>query len=143
MKTENTRRGNGYHLDRCDTCNTVCFPADLSHLYRPSGFNPNKRSLLIEKRLLFWQRDIIIFILISYEGKDSIPAVMKKFFFVKKKKTFPTTALPAMFSSWHPHRIGLKHKMHDSVAYVYHRKLTHRSYNRPSGSSRELQHRRR
>ena len=62
---------------------------------------------------------------------------MKKFFFVKKKKKFPTTALPAMFSSWHPHRIGLKHKMHDSVEYIYHRKLTHRSYNRPSGSTRD------
>ena len=51
MKSENTRRGNGYHLDRCDACNTVCFPADLSHLYRPSGFNPNKRSLLVEKNI--------------------------------------------------------------------------------------------
>jgi len=28
---------------------------------------------------------VILFILILNEGKDSIPAVMKKFFFVKKK----------------------------------------------------------
>ena len=79
---------------------------------------------------------VILFILISYEGKVPIPAVMKKFFFVKKKD------IPHYGPSGHVFIMASPPNwaktQNDSVEYVYHRKLTHRSYNRPSGSTREL-----